>query len=88
VKPLGFGVGSATVFDLLMNAVCVMLKRSDFWRQAQVCMSLARVTSDPALKELYEEMAVNFAHNAARERDDLDGVKRSAPESGDTSSRN
>ena len=37
-------------------------------------MSRARVTADPLLKELYEDMAVEFAHNAARERD-LDSFK-------------
>ena len=45
-----------------------MSKRSYLWRQAQVCLSRARVTADPLLKELYEDMAVEFAHNAARER--------------------
>jgi hypothetical protein len=36
-------------------------------------MSLARVTDDPVLKERYEDLAVNFAQNAGREQDDLDG---------------
>ena len=53
-----------------------MSKRSYLWRQAQVCLSRARVTADPLLKELYEDMAVEFAHNAARERD-LDSFKTS-----------
>jgi hypothetical protein len=44
-----------------------MSKRSYLWRQAQVCLLRARVTADPLLKELYEDMAVGFAHNAARE---------------------
>jgi hypothetical protein len=51
-----------------------MSKRSDLWRQAQVCLSLARLTDDPALKELYEDMAVEFAHTAARQPD-FDNVK-------------
>jgi hypothetical protein len=46
----------------------VMSKRSYYWRQAQVCMSLARVTDDPFLKERYEDLAVDFAQNAERER--------------------
>jgi hypothetical protein len=31
-------------------------------------MSLARITDDPALKERYEDLAVDFAQNAERER--------------------
>src|SRR5215467_1738683 len=54
-----------------------MLQRSYFWHQAQVCMSLARVTDDPVLKEQYEDLAVNFVQNAGRERD-LDGKQTSA----------
>ena len=46
-----------------------MSKRSDLWHQAQVCLTLARVAGDPVLKELYENMAVEFAHTAAREPD-------------------
>jgi hypothetical protein len=38
------------------------------WRQARVCMSLARATSDPLLKERYEDLAVDLARNAERER--------------------
>ena len=56
-----------------------MLQRSYFWHQAQVCMSLARVTDDQFLKEQYEDLAVNFARNAGRERD-LDGVQASYAE--------
>ena len=56
-----------------------MLQRSYFWHQAQVCMSLARVTDDPVLKEQYEDLAVNFARNAGREGD-LDGVQTSSAE--------
>jgi hypothetical protein len=58
-----------------------MSKRSDLWRQAQVCLSLARVAGDPVLKELYEDMAVEFAHTAAREPD-LDSVETSDTEGG------
>jgi hypothetical protein len=45
-----------------------MSKRSDMWRQAQVCMSLARATNDPLLKERFEDLAVDLARNAERER--------------------
>jgi hypothetical protein len=38
-----------------------MSKRSYFWRQAQVCMSLARACNDPVLKERYEHLAFDFA---------------------------
>jgi hypothetical protein len=56
-----------------------MLPRWYFWHQAQVCMSLARVTDDPVLKERYQDLAVNFAQNAARELD-LDGKQTSYAE--------
>jgi hypothetical protein len=46
-----------------------MSRRSHLWCQAQICLSRARLTGDPVLKELYEDMAVDFAHNAAREQD-------------------
>ena len=59
-----------------------MSKRSYLWRQAQVCLSRARVTGDPVLKELHEDLAVDFAHNAAREHD-LEIVKTSDSESGE-----
>ena len=45
-----------------------MSKRSDMWRQAQVCMSLARASDDLLLKEQYEDLAVDLARNAERER--------------------
>jgi len=44
-------------------------------------MSLARVCSDPVLKEQYEDLAVDFAQNAGREQD-LDSGKSSNPASG------
>ena len=59
-------------------------KRSYLRHQAQVCMSLARATNDPVLKERYEDLAVDFARNAGREQD-LDSIKISDPESDDTS---
>lgn len=58
-----------------------MSKRSYLWSQAQVCLLRARVTDDPVLKGLYEDLAVDFAHNAAHEQDP-DGVKTSDWESG------
>ena len=41
------------------------------WRQAQVCMTLARASDDPALKLYYEELALKFAQNAVNEHDDI-----------------
>lgn len=68
-----------------LNAVGVVgTKRSHLWHQAQVCMSLARATNDPVLKERYEDLAVDFARNAGREQD-LDNSDH--PESDDTSSQ-
>jgi hypothetical protein len=71
-----------------------MLKRSYFWHQAQVCMSLARACNDPILKERYEDLALNFAQKTGREQD-LDsansylfGVKSGEPDSDDTSPQN
>jgi hypothetical protein len=67
-----------------------MSKRSYFWHQAQVCMSLARVCNDPVLKERYEDLALDFAQNAGREQDLDDasssfcGVKISDPGGDDT----
>jgi hypothetical protein len=60
-----------TVSDLVQvrfERGAVMSKRSDMWRQARVCMSLARATNDPLLKERYEDLAVDLARNAERER--------------------
>jgi hypothetical protein len=37
------------------------------WRQAQVCMALARASNDPALKQRYEELALGFAQNAGND---------------------
>jgi len=57
-----------------------MSKRSYLWHQAEVCLSRARTSSDPVLKELYEDMAVDFAHDAAREQN-LDSVRNLERES-------
>src|SRR6516165_11617771 len=57
-----------------------MSKRSYLWRQAEVCLSRARVSGDPVLKELYEDLAAEFAHDAACEQN-LDSLKNSELES-------
>lgn len=66
-----------------------MLVSSYFARQVQVCMSLARLTDDPALKRRYEELAVEFAQNIGDERDlDITSPPLASilkPDSGDTS---
>jgi len=64
-----------------------MSKRSDLWRQAQVCMSLARATADPVLKQRYEVLALEFAEKLGGEQD-LDITVPSLapkPDSNDTS---
>ena len=43
-------------------------------------MSRARVSGDPVLKELYEDLAAEFAHDAACEQN-LDSLKNSELES-------
>ena len=65
-KPKSITVSSLVQF--LFERGGVMSKRSDMWRQAQVCMSLARTTDDPFLKERYDDLAVDLARNAERER--------------------
>jgi hypothetical protein len=65
-KPKSITVSSLVQF--LFERGGVMSKRSDMWRQAQVCMSLARTTDDPFLKERYEDLAVDLARNAEHER--------------------
>ena len=47
-----------------LSQVGVALRRSYFWHQAQVCMSLARVSDDTVLKQRYEDLALEFAKNA------------------------
>jgi hypothetical protein len=67
------GLGSKSKFDLgesampngsasrvNSNRVRKASERSYLWRQAQICLSRARATGDPILKELYEDMAVEF----------------------------
>jgi hypothetical protein len=61
-----------------LNAGGVMSKRSDLWHQAQVCMSLARATDDPLLKERYEDLAVDLVRNAEREQGFDDKTRRGA----------
>jgi hypothetical protein len=39
------------------------------WHQAQNCMALARLSDDPALKQYYLELALEFVRNAGSERD-------------------
>jgi hypothetical protein len=46
-----------------------VLTQSFFWHQARVCMSLARGTDDPSLKQRYENLALEFAQDAGGERD-------------------
>ena len=65
-KPRLFAVSG--LVQVRFERGAVMSKRSDMWRQAQVCMSLARATNDPLVKERYEDLAVDLARNAERER--------------------
>jgi hypothetical protein len=66
------------------NAVVVLLSCNS-WRQAQVCMALARASDDPALKQYYEELALKFAQNAGGERDpDNTDAPLPKPDSGNT----
>jgi hypothetical protein len=46
-----------------------MSRRSYSWHRAQVCLSLARVTHDPELKQRYEDLALDFAQNVVDDRD-------------------
>jgi hypothetical protein len=43
----------------------VSVLSSYYWRQAQVCMSLARGSDDPAYKHRYEDLALQFLQRAA-----------------------
>ena len=47
------------------------------------CVCRARVSGDPVLKELYEDMAAEFAHDTAGEQN-LDSLKNSELESCET----
>lgn len=65
-----------------------MLGRSYFWRQAQVCMSLARATDDPVHKQRYQDLALELVLRANDERGLETGPPLAAnqpkPHSGDT----
>ena len=50
------------------NGFGVVLGRSYFWRQAQVCMSLARATDDPMHKQRYQDLALELILKANDER--------------------
>ena len=81
-KPKSITVSNLVQF--LFERGGVMSKRSDMWRRAQVCMSLARTTDDPFLKERYEDLAVDLARNAEHERtldisNRLEASHKSAP---------
>jgi hypothetical protein len=65
-KPKSITISDSVRFRF--ERVGIMSKRSDMWRRAQVCMSLARATDDLLLKERYEDLAVDLARNAERER--------------------
>jgi hypothetical protein len=72
VEEVSSGEPNVTGFDFGLIPVSLdtgvsMSKRSDLWRQAQVCMSLARATDDPVLKERYVDLAVDLVWNAERE---------------------
>jgi len=58
------------------------------WRQARVCMTLARASDDPALKQYYEELALKFAQNAANEHDPDDIPSRVSPTQADSGNTN
>jgi len=55
------------------------------WRQARVCMALARASDDPALKQYYEELALGFVQNAASEHGPDDS--RVSPTQADSANR-
>jgi hypothetical protein len=63
----------------VLNGFGVVLGRSYFWRQAQVCMSLARATDDPVHKQHYQDLALEFFLKANNERGlDITGPRRAA----------
>jgi hypothetical protein len=45
-----------------------VLGRSYFWRQAQVCISLAQATDDPVHKQRYQDLALELVLKANDER--------------------
>ncbi len=67
-----------------------MPSRSYYLHQARVCQSLAACTSDPALKERYERLALEFFADSAEgdetEAELLPGfIPKVKPDSGDDS---
>ena len=61
------------------NGFGVVLGRSYLWRRAQVCMSLARATDDPAHKQRYQDLALELVLKANNER----GLDYRPPRAGD-----
>ena len=67
-----------------------MPKTSFFLHQARTCWSLARITTDPWLKQRYEDLAVDFVTQVYGENDrelaaPFPAGKPPKPDSGDTS---
>jgi hypothetical protein len=69
-----------------------MASRSYYLHQAQVCQSLANGTTDPALKDRYTRLALDFLDRAAENDEDDPGDflafltgSRKKPSGGDTS---
>lgn len=57
-----------------------MFARSRYFHRAQVCLSLARTTEDPELRDRYEDLAVDFLHLAGgREDSEFDAPAPVAP---------
>ena len=50
-----------------LKGIYVVL-RCNSWRQAQICIALARASDDPALKQHYEELALEFVRSAGKQR--------------------
>jgi hypothetical protein len=50
-----------------------MSSRSYYLHQAQVCQSLARSAADPALKDRYSELALDFLEKASDPEDEEEG---------------
>jgi hypothetical protein len=57
-----WGFEASTVWQTAMS------QRLYFLQQAQVCISLARSTNDPILKERLEDLALNFVQSVSGER--------------------
>jgi hypothetical protein len=56
-------------FEASTVSQTAMPQRLYFLQQAQVCISLARSTNDPILKERLEDLALNFVQHVSGERD-------------------